>query len=156
MIAVEQITTPTDDARALICELDAELNGAYAPEQRHGLNIERIFQPNVLFFVARLGVREAVGCGGVAFENDFAEVKRMYVRPGSRGRGVADAIVARLEHEARARGVTRLTLETGDAQRAAIRFYTRCGFTRCAAFGIYAAMPPENVGRCVFFEKRLG
>ena len=154
-IVIEWVDAPTDDARALIGELDAELGAAYAPEQRHGLSVARVFRPGLAFFVARLD-GEAAGCGGVAFADGFAEVKRMYVRPGARGRGVARAILARLEDEARARGVARLTLETGDAQQAAMRFYERAGFGRCAAFGDYATMPPGAIGRSVFFEKAIG
>ncbi|MEA2707725.1 MAG: putative acetyltransferase [Phycisphaerales bacterium] len=108
----------------------------------------------MMFFIARLD-GEAVGCGGIAFEEGFAEVKRMYVRPRARGRDVAGTILARLEHEAGARGVTRLTLETGDERHAAIRFYERVGFTRCAAFGAYAAMPPRAIEHSVFFEKSI-
>jgi putative acetyltransferase len=154
-LVLEHVESPTDDARTLIAELDAELSGHYASAQRHGLSIARIFQPGVLFFVARLD-GEPVGCGGVAFEDGLAEVKRMYVRPQARGRDVARTILARLEQEARARGITRLTLETGDAQLAAIRFYQRAGFTRCAAFGVYATMPASAIERSVFFEKRIG
>jgi putative acetyltransferase len=95
-VVIEHVESATDDARVLIAELDAELGVAYAPEQRHGLSIAGVFRPGVLFFVARSG-GEAVGCGGVAFEDSFAEVKRMYVRPRARGRGVAQAILARLE-----------------------------------------------------------
>ena len=80
----------------------------------------------------------------------------MYVRPAVRGRGVARAILERLEEEARSEGIPRLTLETGDAQHDAMRLYERAGFTRCAAFGAYATMPPECVARSVFFEKRIG
>jgi putative acetyltransferase len=154
-LVIEHVAVPTDDARMLIGELDAELNSAYAPEQRHGFDIARMFQPGVLFVIARLD-GAPVGCGGVAWEDGFAEVKRMYVRRRARGRCVAQAILARLEEEARARGVTRLALETGDAQRAALRFYQRAGFTRCAAFGAYATMPPRAIERSVFFEKRIG
>ena len=153
-LVIERVDAPTDDARALIAELDAELGGAYAPEQRHGLSVERVFRPGVLFFMARLD-GDPVGCGGVAFEDGLAEVKRMYVRPRARGQGAARAILARLEEESRARGAARLVLETGDAQHAAIRFYQRGGFTRCAAFGGYATMPPGAIERSVFFEKTL-
>ena len=154
-IVIEHIAAPSDDARALIGELDAELSGEYAPEQCHGLSVERVFQPGVLFFIARLE-GEAVGCGGVSFEDGLAEVKRMYVRPRARGRGVAQAIVARLEDEARARGVSRLVLETGDVRHAAMRFYERAGFIRCGVFGAYATMPPRAIERSIFFEKWIG
>ena len=154
-LSVERVAAPTDDARLLIEELEAELSGNYAAEQRHGLSVQRVFQPGVVFFVARRDGRPA-GCGGVAFADGLAEVKRMYVRPAARGRGVGRAVLARLEEEARGRGVTRLVLETGDAQHAAIRLYERGGFTRCAAFGAYAAMPPAAIERSVFFEKRIG
>src|SRR5256885_6438513 len=114
-LILEHIPSPTDDARALIGELDAELNPAYAQEQRHGLNLSRIFQPNVLFFIARLD-DDPVGCGGIAFDDGLAELKRMYVRPSARGRGVADAILSHLEQEARLRAHNRVVLETGNAQ----------------------------------------
>ena len=160
-IALEHVTAPTDDARALIGELDAELNSDYPPEQRHGFSVERVFQPDVLFFIARDDAGPAdcgpVGCGAVALQpGGMAEVKRMYVRPRARGRNVAQAILDRLEAEARSRGATRLVLETGDIRHAAIRFYERAGFTRCGPFGAYATMPPRAIERSVFFEKRIG
>jgi putative acetyltransferase len=154
VLAIEQVITPTDDARTLIGELDAELHSVYSAEQRHGLSIEQVFEPEVLFFVARLD-GEAVGCGGVSFKDGLAEVKRMYVRPSVRGKSVARAILAHLEEQARARGITSVVLETGDAQHAAIRFYQRAGFRHCTAFGSYARMPPHAVERSVFFEKRI-
>ncbi len=153
-IRLEHVKSPTADARALVAELDAELNGVYSPEQAHGYSVERIFQPHILFFVARLD-GEAVGCGGIAFEDGFAEVKRMYVRPAARGKQVAQAILARLESEASAHGVKRLTLETGDVRHAAMRLYERAGFTRCDAFGAYLRMPKSSIERSVFYEKRL-
>jgi putative acetyltransferase len=86
----------------------------------------------------------------------LAEVKRMYVRPQARGRGVARRILARLEDEARSRGLPSIVLETGDAQLAAMRFYERAGFARRAAFGAYATMPPTAIERSVFFQKVIG
>lgn len=154
-IELEHIEGPTDEARALIVELDAELTGSYASDQRHGLTLARIFRPGVLFFIARLNCQPA-GCGGIAFDDGLAELKRMYVRPPSRGRGVARSLLVRLEAEARARGFNRVVLETGNAQLAAMRFYEREGFTRCKAFGTYASMPPNAIVRSVFFEKALG
>lgn len=153
-VLIEPVQSPTDEVRALIGELNQTLSAEYPPEQRHGLPLDAIFQPHIRFFLARLD-GEAVGCGGVALFDDFAEVKRMYVRDAARGRGVAQALLARIEVETRAAGLANLRLETGDQQQAAMRLYTRAGFQICAAFGAYAAMPSEAVAASVFFEKRL-
>ena len=154
-ITVELVPNATDDVRALIGELDGILSAEYTAEQRHGLALDAIFTPDIRFFLARLnGV--AVGCGGVAFFADFAEVKRMYVRDVARGRGVAQALLGRIEEEARDAGFVLLKLETGVRQVAALRFYERAGFQPCAAFGAYATMAPQAVATSVFLEKQLG
>jgi GNAT superfamily N-acetyltransferase len=62
--------------------------------QRHRLSIDQLFEPHVRFFVARLDGL-AIGCGGVAFFNDYAEVTPMYTRPAARGRGIAKALLVR-------------------------------------------------------------
>ena len=140
--------------RTLVDELEAVLAAEYPPEQRHGLSLAAIFQPHIRFFIARLdGV--AVGCGGVALFADFAEVKRMYVRDGVRGRGVAPALLRRIEATAREAGRASLRLETGTNQAAALRFYEREGFRICDAFGDYGAMPPQAIATSIFMEKRL-
>jgi putative acetyltransferase len=140
--------------RALIGELDATLAAEYPPEQRHGIAIDALFAPHMRFFVAHLG-DAAAGCGGVALFADFAEVKRMYVRPAVRGQGVAQALLARIEAETRAAGLPLLRLETGIRQPAAITLYERAGFTRCAAFGDYLTLPPASIATSLFYEKRL-
>ena len=153
-IDLERITEATDEARLLIGELDQLLAAEYLPEQRHGLALEALFQPRICFFLARLnGV--AVGCGGIALFDGFVEVKRMYVRPTVRGRGLAQALLTRIEIEARIAGFVILRLETGERQTAALRFYVRAGFRPCAAFGDYAAMRPKDIATSIFMEKRL-
>lgn len=154
MLAIELTPELTDEARALIAELEAVLSAEYPPEQRHGLPLDAIFRPEIRFFLARLD-GAAVGCGGVALYPDFAEVKRMYVRERQRGRGVAQALLARIEIEACAAGLAVLRLETGRAQWAAMRLYEKAGFRRRNAFHPYAAMPPEKIAGSVFFEKKL-
>ena len=153
-LRLERVTTPTDDVRSLISELEDNLAAAYPPEQRHGLAIDAIFQPHIQFFIARID-GAAVGCGGVALFADLAEVKRMYVRPAARGRGITDALLAQLEAVTRSAGLTRLCLETGDQQLAAIRVYRRAGFSSCAPFGDYSAMPPASIATSVFLDKQL-
>lgn len=153
-VTIEAAGAATDELRELIGELDRTLGAEYAPEQQHGLTLEGIFQPHVRFFIARLD-GYAVGCGGVALFENFGEVKRMYVRPEARGRGVADALLSRIEAEAREAGLGVLRLETGDKQAAAMRLYDRAGFRPCAAFGDYALMPPYAIATSVFLEKAL-
>jgi putative acetyltransferase len=151
---IEPALSATDEVRALIAELDRELARHYLPEQLHFLSLDAIFQPNVRFFVARLDA-VAVGCGGVAFFPDFAEVKRMYVRDDARGHGVGRALLERIETEARVAGCSLLRLETGTGQDAAMALYVRCGFRNCPPFGDYLAMTPKAVAESVFLEKRL-
>ena len=148
------VSAPTDAVRALIGELDAILSAEYPPEQRFGLALDAIFTPHIRFFVAELD-GNPIGCGGVALFDGFAEVKRMYVRDAARGKGVAQAILARLEAEARAAGLTMLRLETGIAQHAAMRLYERAAFTVCGAFGDYLTKPASALTTSVFYEKSL-
>jgi putative acetyltransferase len=153
-IAIERVIEATAELRDLIGELDAVLGAAYEPHQRHGLSIAALFEPHVRFFVARLdGV--AAGCGGVALFDDYAEVKRMYTRPAARGRGLAKAVLRRIEEEARAAGKPVLRLETGPYQREAIGLYQSSGFARRGPFDHYAQMPARNVELSLFFEKPL-
>ena len=153
-VDIELVTSATSDVRELIGELDEVLAAEYTPEQRHGLALTALFQPHIRFFVARLN-GAAVGCGGIALFDDFAEVKRMYVRDAARGCGVARALLALFEIEARAAGLLMLRLETGERQAAALRLYALAGFKPCSAFGDYTAMPPQDIATSLFLEKRL-
>ncbi len=153
-IVVEQVRAPTAEVALLIGELDAFLARDYAPEQRHGITLDALFAAHVRFFIARVG-SAAAGCGGVAFFDGYAEVKRMYVREAARGRGVAQTLLARIEAEVRAAGLTALKLETGVHQAAAIRLYERAGFRPCAMFGAYAAMEPAAIATSLFYAKEL-
>jgi putative acetyltransferase len=154
MITIEHLRGPTPEAAALIAELDAVLGAVYPPAQRHGYSIEQVFEPHVRFFVARLGA-EAVGCGAVALFENYAEVKRMYTRETARGRGVGNALLARIEQEARDAGKPMLRLETGTLQAAAIGLYENAGFCACGAFGQYAELPPHRIATSLFYEKPL-
>jgi putative acetyltransferase len=153
-ILIERAYSVTDDVRALIYELDSGLAVAYPPEQMHGLTLNSLFEPHVQFFIARLG-DAAVGCGGVAFFDGFAEVKRMYVREPARGEGIAQALLAHIEDVTRSAGVALLRLETGVRQPAALRLYERFGFRPCAAFGPYTTMAPAAIKNSLFYEKNL-
>ena len=153
-IVVEPVTAPTDEVRTLVDELEATLSAHYEAHQRHGLALEALFQPHIRFFVARRG-GDPAGCGGIALLDGFAELKRMYVREGLRGQGIAAAILARLEAEARMAGYRLLRLETGTEQRAAMNFYRRSGFEPCGAFGDYTSKGLAAITASVFMEKAL-
>src|SRR5262245_14801445 len=86
----------TDDARQLLSELDAYLMALpYPAESRHAFPVEKLLREQVAFFVTRYD-DQAAGCGGIKFYPDFAEVKRMYVRPSHRGHGLGKAMLDHL------------------------------------------------------------
>jgi putative acetyltransferase len=154
-ITIARVVEATPEVQDLIGGLNDVLGAAYEAHQRHGLSIEQLFEPNVRFFVARLDGL-AVGCGGIAMFEDYAEVKRMYTRPTARGRGVAKALLRRIESEARAAGNFVLRLETGIRQQDAIGLYKGVDFRQRGPFGPYTTMPTRNIETSLFFEKVLG
>jgi GNAT superfamily N-acetyltransferase len=102
------------------------------------------------FFVAYVGT-EPVACGGMRqIDAAHGEIKRMYVVPARRGTGLAPAILETLEGDARARGWTRVVLETGTSQPEAVRLYEREGYTPIPLFGDYIG---ETTSLC--YEKVL-
>jgi putative acetyltransferase len=142
----------SQDARRLIAGLDAGLAAIYPPAQRFGPNLkpEQLDGGRGTFLVARDEGR-AIGCGAIRLlDVTTAEVKRMYVEPELRGKGVGRAVLTSLEAAARQMGVQRLVLETGDQQEAAIALYRRAGFTQLNCWGEYASSPTS-----VCFEKLI-
>ncbi|HEV3017477.1 MAG TPA: GNAT family N-acetyltransferase [Burkholderiaceae bacterium] len=137
--------------RALIEELDAYQQALYPPESNHLVPVDALRRPDVVFLVAQLG-SEVVGCGALVDQRgEYGELKRMYVRPSSRGMGVGVALLAALVAQARWRGLRLLRLETGIAQPEALRLYERAGFQRRGPFGAYRDDP-----LCLFLELELG
>lgn len=65
----------------------------------------------------------------------------MYTAPAARGRGVARAVLAAVEHSARDQGRKRMILECGDKQPEAIAMYTSAGYERIPNFGFYQDAP---------------
>lgn len=147
-IAFERPDQP--EVIALIDELDAYQKPLYPPESHHGIDIDALLQPHVLFAVARTREGAAVGCGAAVLREGWGELKRMFVRPAARGQGVARRILAMLEASARERGLALMRLETGVSQPEALRLYERAGYERRGPFGDYGADPLS-----VFMEKRL-
>jgi len=130
-------------ARALIEALNAELSERYPEDgaNHFRLDPDEVADGRGAFLIAvRSGV--PVGCGAVRRIDETAgEIKRMYVVPAERGRGVGRIILSALEVEARALGLRRLLLETGARQPEAIALYERAGFSGIARFGEYVDSP---------------
>ena len=140
------------DARRLIAALDAHLASRYSPDQMFGpnLRIEHL-KPGIGTFLIARADGLAIGCGALRrLDETTAEVKRMYVEPELRGRGVAKAILEHLEAAARVLGTHRLVLETGVHQAEAIGLYRQAGFSPISCFGEYADSPTS-----VCFEKKI-
>ena len=139
------------DVIALIEALDVYQSSLYPAESCFFLDINTLTQPNVLFVVVRDAPdAPAIGCGAVVLMGDYGEVKRMYVHPAQRGRGLAKAIMTAIETEAARVYCPCLRLETGIHQHEAIALYERSGFTRCGRYGDYPDDPLS-----VFMEKQL-
>jgi GNAT superfamily N-acetyltransferase len=104
--------------------------------------------------VARGDDGTVLGCGALRrLDDDAAELKRMYVVPEARGRGVSKALLAGLEDAARRRGWTTLRLETGPRQPEAVGLYERAGYRPIAAFGAYVGA--ADAEESLFFERLL-
>jgi GNAT superfamily N-acetyltransferase len=82
--------------------------------------------------------------GDEGYADGDAEIKRMFVVPEARGRGLARRILAELEESARAAGRTRMVLETGTKQPEAIALYTSSGYLPAEKFGVYRLEPSSR------------
>lgn len=145
------------DVTALLGALDRYLDTLYPPDANHILGVEALLAPDVAFFVARAGGR-AVGTaalrrmpGEAATAGEpYGEVKRMFVAPEARGRGVGMRLLGALEQHLRAEGLALALLETGRDQHEAVRLYERAGYRAREAFGGY----PDN-GLSLFLGRRV-
>ena len=138
MLDLAPVTVGDPGVADLIDALTVELaDGGYSDEETFGYSLDQLERSGVHLVGARSEGR-LVGIGGVEVQDSgFAELKRFYVDPARRGQGVADALIEALIEHARSRGATRVRLETGDQQHAAMRFYARHGFAVVPRFGPY-------------------
>jgi putative acetyltransferase len=148
-IAIARETPRQPDVIRLVEALDALMISLYPADSNHLLDIEALCQPDIRFFVARQD-GAALGCGALRLFDDYAEVKRMFVMPTSRGMKLGRRILDTLEAEARREKKVYLRLETGVSQPEAIGLYHAAGFVECSPFGDYQLDPLS-----LFMEKRL-
>ena len=146
---VQRETPDQPDVLAFLARADERSASLYPAESRHGLGVPALLAAGARFFVARQDGR-ALGCGGyMLLPEQAAEVKRLFVDPAARGRGIGGAIVRAVE-QAAAEGTRTLFLETGVRSFEALRLYRRCGFAGCGPFARYRLDPLS-----VFMVKRL-
>jgi putative acetyltransferase len=148
-VTVEPGDPRAPEATALLRQSQALMRALFPPEDNFFLDIEALAAPHIAFFVARRGP-DTLGTAALADKGSFGEVKSMFVAEAARGLGVGAALLARLEAEARARGLSALMLETGNLLHAAHRLYARAGFTARGPFGDY-----PDARSSLFMEKRL-
>jgi GNAT superfamily N-acetyltransferase len=92
-----------------------------------------------------------VGCGAFKkFEDETVEIKRMFVRPEYRGKGIAKIILTELENWAAELGFKLAVLETGKKQPEAIRLYEKSGYVVIQNYGQY-----EGIENSVCMKKSL-
>jgi putative acetyltransferase len=126
----------------------------YPAESNHHLPLDALRAAHIRFLVGRDDNGRAIATGAVALfgagAECWAELKRMWVVPAARGKGVSKAVLEALEATAPDAGVGWLRLETGIENHAALALYQRAGFARRDPFGDYKPDPLS-----VFTEKRL-
>jgi GNAT superfamily N-acetyltransferase len=138
-------------ASELLGEMAAELNAMYWSTSRLDLPKLEPFElrpPDGIYLVGWEGEAAVAGGGLRHLDDGLAEVKRMFVRPAARSRGIAGALLAALEGEARSLGYDRLWLDTGPKQVHAIRLYTGAGFVPVEPYN-------DNPFACFWGEKDL-
>ncbi len=92
---------------------------------------------------------DPAGCGGVKpLGEGTCEIKRMYLRPAVRGRGLSAGLLAALERKATELGYARVRLDTGDRQEAAMHLYRSRGYREIPDYN-------RNTQATHWFEKEL-
>ena len=114
-----------------------------APGSSHALDLSGLRAAEVTFWSAWEG-DAVLGVGALKrLSSDHGEVKSMHTAEAARGRGVGTAMLRQIIAAARARGMSRLSLETGSWPyfAPAWALYVRHGFVKCAPFGEYREDP---------------
>jgi GNAT superfamily N-acetyltransferase len=138
-------------ASELLAEMRDELNEVYETFSRLDnppLDPAELRQPQGAYLVG-FEADVVVGGGGVRrLTGDVAEIKRMFVRPAARSRGVARSLLTALEEEARRLGYSATRLDTGPKQAHGLALYRSAGYVDVPAYN-------DNPFACFWGEKVL-
>jgi putative acetyltransferase len=132
-----------NDVRALLERHLAFAHAHTPPQDSYALDVDGLSGPDVIFFSFRLD-GELLGVGALKqLDETHAEIKSMHTTEAARRRGIGRAIVDHLVAEARRRGASRVSLETGtvEAFAPARSLYAAAGFRPCGPFGDYRPGP---------------
>lgn len=150
---ISRVSLTHPDAQRLIAEVQQEYVARYGGPDETPLDPEVFELPVGALFLSYVG-GTAVGSGALRFRSDLevwgtratAEVKRMYVAPWARGRGLARLMLTRLEQTAVDGGAELMVLETGTRQPEALTLYSSAGYEEIPGFGHYK---DEPLSRCL-------
>ncbi len=149
MLKIIRTDSSNEDFRELVRLLDADLSVRDGAE--HGFYAQFNKIDLIKNVVVVYSDEKAVGCGAFKeFDDESVEIKRMFVRPENRGKGVAIEILRELEIWAGELDFKFAVLETGKKQPEAIRLYQKSGYELIPNYGQYAGM--EN---SVCMKKKL-
>lgn len=112
---------------AFVAEI-AALYPGWTPTTGPSADPEDFVPPRGRFIVAYTGA-EPVACGGLKpLDRGAAEIKRLYVRPDTRGRGLGRRVLGELERVALTLGYAAVRLDTGGQQPNAVRLFEAAGY----------------------------
>lgn len=139
MLQLIRITSDNADFRALVQLLDHDLGARDGADHAFYVQFNKV--DTIKHVVVAYQHEEPIRCGAFKeFTDEMVEIKRMYVQPVWRGRGIAAAILAELEHWAQELHYKGCLLETGMKQPEAIRLYERSGYQRIPNYGQYVGV----------------
>lgn len=148
-VRIDVVAYDHPDAVKLVAEVQQEYVVRYGGEDVTPVDPAEFAPPRGLFLVAYVDDAPAA-CGGWRARDTDVELKRMYVAPAFRGRGLARAVLASLERTAGEAGFDRVILETGQRQPEAIALYRSAGYEPVPSFGYYAGEPEAvHLGKAV-------
>lgn len=146
MLTLKRTDSNDKDFHWLVEQLNKDLLDRYGELQVFYNQFNKIDNiPNVV--IAYLN-DEPVGCGCFKkFDEQAAEVKRMFAREDARGKGVGAAVLTELEKWATELGYTFMVLEHGNKQPEASKLYQRQGYAVIPNYGQYIGMEETSICR---------
>ncbi len=149
---IKPISPSLPEATELI-DQSTVLMASFYPECLCNLENAASLASDDAYFIGLFIAADLVGIGAVKLRKHdiiYGEIKRVFIKPGHRGKGFSKPLMQMLEAYLIKQGIFIARLETGVKQPAAISLYKTIGYKTCPPFGIYQEDP-----RIIFMEKQL-